>query len=67
MQKREEIRDQHGVLIGRYETKQHPERVELRDRSGRLLGHYNAEKNETRDAHGIVVGRGNIVATLLRT
>jgi hypothetical protein len=37
----------------------------LRDHRGVVLGIYDGRRDETRDAHGRVIGRGNLLGTLL--
>jgi len=60
---KEEIRGANGELkaiIDSYGSKQ-----ELRSNSGELLAVYDEATNETRDATGSLVGRGNQLLTCL--
>ena len=58
----EYLRDKHGALLGTIETI--GTRQMLRSRHGALLGTFDGR--ETRDAHGALIGRGNLLGTLLR-
>lgn len=60
----QELRDRYGSLIGKIKTLSDG-RFELRDKYGSLKGTYNPQNNETRDSHGGLVGKGNILTTLL--
>jgi len=60
----QELRDARGLLLGKVETK--PDgKQELRDSRGSLKGNYNPKNNETRDQRGALVGKGNILSSLL--
>ncbi len=59
----ENLRDRNGHLLGR--IKEVNGEYELRDASGRLLGRYNPKINVTRHRNGRLVGRGNLLATLI--
>jgi hypothetical protein len=39
--------------------------LEIRDAAGRLKGKFDPRTNETRDSSGRLVGKGNLLATLL--
>jgi hypothetical protein len=60
---RQELRDRNGRLVGT--IKQVGARLEGRDAHSRLKGTYDPKTNETRDAHGRVVGKGNLLANLI--
>ena len=59
-----ELRDANLSLLGR--TRRRPDgRTELVDASGRLRGTYDARTDETRDATGRLIGRGDLLSRLL--
>lgn len=60
----QELRDARGSLLGKVETKSDGKQ-ELRDSRGSLKGNYNPTNNETRDHRGALVGKGNILSSLL--
>ncbi|MCF8340524.1 MAG: hypothetical protein K9I82_06080 [Chitinophagaceae bacterium] len=60
----QELRDARGALLGKVETKSDGKQ-ELRDSRGALKGNYNPMYNETRDQKGALVGKGNILTSLL--
>jgi hypothetical protein len=64
MSNTEELRDKAGRVLGRITHSSL--RAELRDAAGRVKGYYYPSSNETRDAAGRVVGKGNLLAALLR-
>ena len=41
-------------------------RQSLRDRYGYLLGWYDSSTNLTHDQYGIIIGRGNLLTSLLK-
>lgn len=55
------LRDKYGALIGSIET--NGERQTLRSQHGALLGTFDG--HDTRDAHGALVGHGNLLTMLL--
>ena len=59
----QELRDPRGKLLGR--IKKVGGKLEIRDARGRLKGRYDPKTNETRDANGKLIGKGNLLATLL--
>ena len=64
---REVLRDHRGTIIGVLEPQRLTGKVIARDAQGVILGAYDPRLNETRDAHGRVIGRGNLLgAPLLR-
>ena len=64
MSERELLRDRYGNIIGQIVTE--GSRQTLRDRYGYLLGWYDSSNNFTHDAHGYIIGRGNLLTTLLK-
>jgi hypothetical protein len=60
----QEIRGPGGFLLGRLVTTSSA-RVEARDPLGRVLGYYDVKANETRDAKGNLVAKGNVLTGLL--
>jgi hypothetical protein len=60
----QELRDARGALLGKVETKSDGKQ-ELRDAKGALKGNYNPSYNETRDQRGALVGKGNLLSSLL--
>jgi hypothetical protein len=59
-----ELRDNHGKLLGTIKILSSG-KYELRDSHGLLKGHYDPKVNETRDAHGKLVAKGDMLTTLL--
>ena len=55
------LRDKYGALIGSIETI--GERQTLRSKHGALLGTFDG--HDTRDAHGALVGHGNLLGMLI--
>ena len=62
---KEKITDWTGKIIGFVETDSCGNKV-LRDFYGRILGKYNKQMNVTQEFSGRVVGKGDILMTLLR-
>lgn len=62
---RETIRDGRGVIIGVIERQQMVGRQIARDRRGVVVGLYDERSRTTRDAHGRIVGRNNLLPALL--
>jgi hypothetical protein len=61
---REVLRD-HRTIIGIVEPQALTGRAVARDARGVLAGTYDPRLNETRDARGRVIGRGNLLGALL--
>lgn len=57
-----ELRDAHGQPLGR--VRQVGQVPELRDAHGHILGCYEPHTDATRDPHGRVIGRGNLLISL---
>jgi hypothetical protein len=60
----QELRDRTGHLLGKIKTLSSG-KLEIRDSSGRLKGTYDPKANETRDNNGRLVGKGNLLSSLL--
>lgn len=60
----QELRDRTGILIGKIRHRSDG-KVEIRDATGRHRGIYDPKPDETRDARGNLVGKGNLLASLL--
>lgn len=58
------LKDRNGSLIGKIKILSSGKH-ELRDKNGGLKGFYDPKSNETRDAHGSLVAKGNLLTTLL--
>jgi hypothetical protein len=65
MSSNQELRDRNGKLIGRIREISGG-KLEGRDASGRLKGTYDPRTNETRDAAGRLIGKGNQLSILVR-
>ncbi len=63
---REVLRDHRGTIIGVVEYQRLTGKVIARDARGVLLGIYDPRADETRDARGRVVARGNLLGALIR-
>jgi hypothetical protein len=63
-QRRDEIRDRQGRLIGTIVQRRDGVR-EARNRQWRLLGTYNPKSNETRDRVGELLTRGDTLSALI--
>jgi hypothetical protein len=61
---REVLRDHRGTIIGTIESQRLTGKVVARDARGVLVGTYDPRLNETRDARGRVIGRGNLLGAL---
>ena len=59
----QELRDATGRLIGK--IKPSGSKYEGRDAIGRLKGTYDPKSNETRDSSGRLVGKGNLLSSLI--
>ncbi len=62
---REDVRDHRGTIIRRVERQNLTGRMVVRDHRGIVQGSYDPRSNETRDARGQLVGRGNLLGVLL--
>ena len=57
--------DRFGRRLGAVEVR--PDGLQIaRSRFGEYLGQYDPHLNETRDRHGLLVGRGNLLATQIQ-
>ena len=61
--KDQELRDKSGKLLGK--IKEVSGKLEIRDAAGVLKGKYDPKTNETRDKGSRLVGKGNMLTTLL--
>jgi hypothetical protein len=61
----EVLRDHRGTITGTFEPQRLTGKLIARDAHGVVLGTYDPRSNETRDAHGRVIGRGNLLGLLL--
>lgn len=59
------LRDRRGQLIGRLEQQGSTGRLIARDAHGLRVGTCDPREGTTRDARGLVVARGNVLAALL--
>lgn len=57
------LRAKNGHLMGK--IREVNGKYDLKDRNGRHLGYYDPKTNKTRDRSGKLVGRGNLLASLL--
>jgi hypothetical protein len=64
MSARELLRDPYGTIIGQIVVD--GTRQTLRDRYGYLLGWYDSSNDLTHDQYGTIIGRGNLLTTLLK-
>jgi hypothetical protein len=62
---REVLRDHRGTIIGTVEPQRLTGKVIAQDNRGVLVGTYDRHSNETRDARGRVVARGNLLGALI--
>lgn len=60
----QELRDKNGRLLGKVRLRSGG-KWEGRDASGRLKGTYDPQRRETRDEHGTLVGKGNLLPVLI--
>lgn len=63
--KNQELRDGNRKLLGIIKTLGSGI-LELRDSHSKLLGTYDPKSNETRDPSRRLIGRGNLLTTLLK-
>ena len=59
------VRDYRGVTLGTYESQRLTGKLVARDARGIMLGSYNSGLNETRDAKGRLIGKGNLLGAIL--
>jgi hypothetical protein len=59
------LRDRRGVIIGRLEEQRVTGKVVARDARGLIVGTFDPREDTTRDARGLVVTRGNVLAAFL--
>lgn len=64
-EKQDHVRNKSGKIIGSIMTQTNGRQV-FRDRTGKLLGTYEPQSNNTRDYTGKIIGRGNILAFLIK-
>lgn len=62
---REIIRDGRGVVVGVIERQRLVGKLIARDARGAVVGLYEEDSRTTRDAHGRIVGRTNLLPALL--
>jgi len=60
----QELRDSNNRLLGKIETLYNG-KLEIRDALNRLKGTYDPKSNETRDDSNRLVGKGNLLSSLL--
>lgn len=61
---RQYLRDRNGRLIG-WREEAVAGRINGRDDVGRLVGWFDPSRNETRDANGRLIGKGDLVVALM--
>jgi hypothetical protein len=59
----QQLKDKHGLRIG--EIRESAGRLVIFDKHGRKCGEYDPKSNLTKDSHGVKVGQGNLLTTLL--
>jgi hypothetical protein len=62
---REIVRDRAGRVLGWYESNGVSGRIDARNASGRWLGYFDQKLNETRDAGGRLLAKGNVLPSLI--
>ncbi|PZR82152.1 MAG: hypothetical protein DI537_37135 [Stutzerimonas stutzeri] len=62
---REVVRDHRGVIVGAIERQQLVGKLIARTARGVLVGIYEERSRTTRDAHGRLLGRANLLPLLL--
>lgn len=62
---RDVIRDRRGAIIGVIERQHLAAKLIARDARGVVVGVYDQRSRTTRDAHGRLVGRANLLPALL--
>jgi hypothetical protein len=63
--RREIVRNRAGRVLGSYEDNRVSDRIDARDAGGRWLGFYDKRLDETRDATGRLLARGNVLPSLI--
>ncbi|KOX59179.1 hypothetical protein ADL19_05575 [Streptomyces purpurogeneiscleroticus] len=59
------LRDRRGLGIGRLEEQPSTSKIIARNAQGLIVGTYDLREGTTRDAHGLVVAQGDVLAALL--
>ena len=59
------LRDRRGVIVGRLEEQRVTGKIVARDARGLFVGTFDPREGTTRDARGLVVARGNVLAAFL--
>jgi hypothetical protein len=62
---REIVRDRAGRVLGWYEDNGISGRSNARDANGKWVGCYDKRLNETRDAAGRLLAKGNVLPSLI--
>ena len=62
---REALRDARGTIVGVIERQRLTGNLVARNRHGTIVGAYEERSRTTRDAHGRIVGRTNLLPALL--
>jgi YD repeat-containing protein len=62
---RETVRDARGTIVGTIERQRHTRKQVARDARGAVVAVYEERSRTTRDAHGRLVGRANLLGALL--
>lgn len=60
----QELRDRSGKLIGKIKTTSSG-KLEGRDATGKLKGSYDPKTDQTRDHTGRLIGKGNLLSSLI--
>lgn len=60
----QELRDRSGKLLGKIKELSGG-KLEIRNESGTFKGTYDPKSNETRNSSGSLVGKGNMLSSLL--
>ena len=58
------LRNRSGQVVGKITTKSDGKQ-EIRNSSGQIRGSYDPKRDETKDHMGKLVGKGNLLATLI--
>ncbi len=61
----EVLRDHRSTIIGTVEPQRLTGKLVARDARGVVVGSYDPRSNETRDARGRVIARGNLLGALI--
>src|SRR4051794_6650931 len=62
---RQTIRDRRGLILGTIEHQPLTGRSLARDSHGAIVAVYDERSDTTRDAYGVLAGRGNLLASFL--